>query len=168
MKSQPLYNGQTEAPKQRSVVSRILPTLPKQMTTSHYTAIAIFIVGTWLSRSALVQFGVQNVLIATVAAFVLQWFLTKAEQPIWKRGMPFAYRFTLVSLSAMVVDVGFNATGAWPYIRNLGNTDIWRMILEMTNTQSVPSRFIIGGLCVMVGLFIAGAVEYFWNLDSEV
>lgn len=167
MRSQPLFNGSTQPPAAQRWYNRMLPTLPQQFTTNHYTSIAIFIVGTWLSRNALLQFGVKNLIISTVAAFVLQWFLTKAEQPLWARGMPFTHRFTIISLFALVVDVTFNSVGAWPYVRNLGSTDIWKMIQEMTSTADAPNKAIIIGICAAIGLFIAGAVEYFWNLDSE-
>lgn len=142
------------------------PSALAAMNSNRWTAVAIWLVGTWLSRSALIQFGVRNLVAATSAALLVQWFLTKGQQRIWRKGADWSEKFTLVSVSALVIDVAFNATGAWPYVRNLGRTDMWRMLQEMTATSAAPSLLIVGSVCVLVGLFIAGAVEYFWNLEA--
>lgn len=150
----------------QNYVTRRLPTLP-QMNSDRYTAIVIWLVGVYLSRNALVQMGITNEIAAVITAVVFQWFLTKGQQAIW-RGKSKLARFTIISVPALLIDVWFNAAGAWPYAKAFGATDAWKMANEINGTNAAFSLTAALLTALLAGVFIAGAPENLWNGEEAI
>jgi hypothetical protein len=139
----------------------------QNMGSAQWTAVIIWLVGAWLTSTALAQLGVAEP-INYAFGLAFQWILTKAESPLWrKQGTP------LMGVGALFVDVLINSGGAWPALKNLGNTDAWGMIRDVLTDQTdptakpvEPTQLTILVLTIGTGAFTAGAAEYFWNLPS--
>jgi hypothetical protein len=133
--------------------------LSQGMTANRATAIIIWLVGAWLTSQALAQLGIPEPL-HFVFGFAFQWVLTKAESPLWRgKGYP------KMAIGATIVDTAINSAGAWPYVKNLRQTDFWTMIKEIGDTTAEPTMSTIVAVSFGVGAFTAAAAEYFWNLD---
>ena len=133
--------------------------LSSGMTANKATAIIIWLVGAWLTAQAISQLGVPDPM-HLVFGLAIQWVLTKAESPLWRgKGYP------KMAVGATLVDTAINSAGAWPYVKNIGQTDFWAMIREIGDTQTEPTKATIVAISFGVGVFTAAAAEYFWNLD---
>jgi hypothetical protein len=137
----------------------------QNMGSAQWTAVIIWLIGAWLTATALAQLGVvEPVNYAFGLGF--QWILTKAESPLWRRqGTP------LMGVGALFVDVLINSGGAWPRLKNIGQTDAWTMISDILKGEPdappiEPTQMTILVLTIGTGAFTAGAAEYFWNLPS--
>lgn len=129
------------------------------MNSNKWTGAIIWLVGAYLTRQFLLQLGVAESF-ATPFGFVIQWVLTKAESPLWQgTGYP------RLALFATLIDGGINAGGAWPFMKNLGGTDVWAMVNDVAGTPGAEPTLAAMLVCaVAVGLATAAAAEYFWNL----
>jgi hypothetical protein len=131
------------------------------MNANRWTAVVIWLVGAWLSSQALGQLGVPDPL-NIVFGMAFQWALTKAESPLWR-----GTSRPKMAIGATVVDVAINSAGAWPYLKNLGKTDFWKMVRDIAGDQKAePTQATMITLAVAAGAFTACAAEYFWNLES--
>lgn len=139
-------------------LTKRLGALP-EMTSNRWTAIIIWLVGAYLTSQALFQLGVAEPF-NNVFGFAIQWALTKAESPLWRgQGWP------KMAVAATMIDAGINAGGAWPFMKNLGQTDFWRMINDIQATPGVaPTLSTIVACAIGIGLITAAAAEYFWSL----
>lgn len=148
------------APKRAAPTSRLarLGALP-EMNSNRWTGVIIWLVGAYLTSQLLLQMGVADPY-SSLFGFALQWALTKAEGPLWQgKGYP------RMALFATFIDGGVNAGGVWPFMKNLGQTDFWRMISEIAGQPNLePSLITIIACSVAIGLATAAAAEYFWNL----
>lgn len=128
------------------------------MSINKFIAVSIWLVGAYLTSGALNQLGVPEPFNVIIGAG-LQLALTRAEAPLWSgRGLP------KMGIAAMIVDVGVNSAGAWPYAKNIGNTDFWAMIRDITSDPNLVAN--IGtqlSFAILIGAFCAAAVEYFWS-----
>lgn len=133
----------------------------KSISTNKSIGIIIWLLGAWLTTRALAQMGVPepvNIFIGIAA----QLALTRAESPIWRgRGYP------KMAIGALLVDVAINTPGAFIYTKNVGSTDFWTMLKEITNSPGLeantPTQL---ALAIGVGTFTAAAAEYFFNLPD--
>lgn len=129
------------------------------LTLNQFIAICIWLVGMFLTSKTLMQLGVTEE-ISAISGFVLQLALTRAEAPLWKgRGLP------KMAIAAVVVDVLINSAGAWPYTKNIGATDFWTMVRDLSSDPTLQAT--IGtqfAFAFIAGAFTAAAAEYFWNL----
>lgn len=133
--------------------------IPK-LSTNKATAIIIWLIGAWLTAQTLSQLGVQQP-VNIIVGLAIQFALTRAESPIWRgKGFP------KMGIAATIVDVAVNSAGAWPYIKQLGNTDFWNMMQDLMKSDSDPTLATLVVLVVAVGAFTACAAEYFWNLQE--
>lgn len=158
-------DDEEQQPRQKSKkkVKRLSPltrlgSLPA-MNANRWTGVIIWLLGAYLTRTFLMQLGVVETF-ATPIGFVLQWALTKAEGPLWQgKGYP------RLALFATLIDGGINSGGAWPFMKNLGQTDFWTMISDIAGTPGQPPTLITIVACaVAIGLATAASAEYFWNL----
>jgi hypothetical protein len=129
--------------------------------TSNQTAGAIiWLISAYTTALFIGQIGIREP-ISYVLGIAVQWLFTKAEQPIWRgKGYP--------ALGVVVtgVDVLFNAVGIWPYIRDqFGNTDLWRMVADLTHDPSPPTLLVRFLIVLVVGIAVAAGPEYFWSRD---
>lgn len=138
-----------------------------QMNSDRYTALALWLVGVYLSRNALVQLGISSEIAATIAAVIFQWFLTKGQQAIWHSKRK-AVRFTIISIPALLIDVWLNAAGVWPYAKQVGATDAWKMVSELTESNAPFSLIAALLTALLIGVFIAGAPENLWNGEEAI
>jgi hypothetical protein len=129
------------------------------MNANRWTGVIIWLVGAYLTRQFLMQLGVSESY-ATPFGFVIQWILTKAESPLWQgNGYP------RMALFATLIDGGINSGGAWPYMKQLGGTDVWVMINDVAGTPGAEPTLAAMLICAIgVGLATAASAEYFWNL----
>ena len=148
----------------------VLPGLP-EMNANRWTAVIIWLIGAYLTRSFLVQITVP-VDLATPIAFLLQWLLTKAQSPLWRgQGYP------KMAILATMIDGGVNSAGAWPYLKNLGKTDFWAMVRDIYQASAAPPKpgdppptpieptvATIVACSIVTGVATAAAAEYYWNL----
>lgn len=133
--------------------------IPK-VSTNKATAIIIWLIGAWLTAQTLHQLGVPDT-INIVVGLAIQFALTRAESPIWRgKGFP------KMGIAATVVDVAVNSAGAWPYVKQLGNTDFWRMMQDLMKSPAEPTLATLVVLVIAIGCFTACAAEYFWNLPD--
>jgi hypothetical protein len=142
------------------------------LNTNKVTGIIIWLVGAWLTSQTLGQLKVPDPL-NIIIGLAIQLALTKAESPVWK-----GKKTPLMGVGAIAVDTSINSSGAWPYVKNIGDTDFWTMIrdIAMAMTPAPPPGTVaappieptiatIVAISVGCGLFTAAAAEYFWNLD---
>lgn len=131
-----------------------------EMNGNRWTAVLIWLIGAFLTRSFVMQLGVPEE-IASPIAILLQWLLTKAESPLWQgRGRP------PIAIIATIIDGGVNTGGTWVYTKNIGKTDFWAMIqYAAENPRLVPAISAQIAIAASVGVLTAAAAEYFWNLE---
>jgi predicted membrane channel-forming protein YqfA (hemolysin III family) len=127
--------------------------------TSNQTAGAIiWMISAFTTALFIKQMGVKEPL-SYVLGIAIQWLFTKAETPIWrKQGYP------ALGLIVTGVDVLFNAIGVWPYVRdNLANTDLWRMVADLTHDPSPPTLLVRFAIVLVIGIAVAAGPEYFFS-----
>lgn len=90
-------------------------------------------------------------------ALVIQGVLTVIESDFF-RGQR-----NMVSTTATGIDTAINAGGLWPLAVNLGKTQTWVMVQNVTNTTGGVSPIAAGALAVLVGLVLAAAPERIWR-----
>lgn len=129
------------------------------LSANKTTAVIIWLIGAWLTVQALQQMGVPEQ-ISVIFGVALQFALTRAESPMWRgRGVP------KMALGAVIVDICINSAGTWPYTKQIGNTDFWKMVRDVTGNPVVePTIPTMLAFAIGVGAFTAAAAEYFWNL----
>jgi hypothetical protein len=146
----------------QGAVTKKLNTI-QNMGANQWTAVGIWLVGAWLTGNLIAQLGVPDP-VNYVFGGIVQWVLTRAESPIWRRqGTP------LMGVGALFVDVLINSGGAWFRLKNIGQTDAWGMISDILKDKPdappiEPTTMTILVLTIGTGAFTAGAAEYFWNL----
>jgi len=128
------------------------------MSTNKFIGLSIWIAGAWMTTNTLSQLGISQPL-NIIIGILLQLALTRAESPIWSgNGVP------KMGIGALIIDVAVNSGGVWPYVKNIGNTDLWNMIKDVAED---PSMIAGVGVQLFVAIFIgtlaAAAAEYFWN-----
>jgi hypothetical protein len=141
-------------------ITKRLGFLP-EMSANRWTAVVIWLVGAWLTSQFLGQLGVPDPF-HYVFGLAVQWVLTKAESPLWRgKGYP------KMAVGATIVDVVINSAGAWPYIKNLGATDPWKVARDIMGDQKAePTQSTMITLAISIGAFTAAAAEYFWNMGD--
>lgn len=129
------------------------------MNSNRWTAVLIWLVGAYLTRAFLMQVGIVEEY-ATPIGLVLQWLLTKGESPLWQgNGRP------PLAIICTLIDGGMNSAGALVYTKNIGSTDVWSMIQYAAQDPALtPSITTQVMLAIAVGLIVAAAAEYYWNL----
>lgn len=129
------------------------------MNSNRWTAVIIWLVGAYLTRSFLMQVGIAEES-ATPISLVVQWLLTKGESPLWQgHGRP------PLAIICTALDGAMNSAGALVYTKNIGSTDVWTMIQYAAQDPSLaPSIATQVALAIGVGLIVAAAAEYYWNL----
>lgn len=146
-------------------------TAATSLSANKVTGIIIWLVGAWLTSQTLAQLGVPDP-VNIIVGLAIQWVLTKAESPVWQKK-----KVPLMGVGAIVVDAAINSAGAWPYVKNIGDTDFWTMIRDIAAAMSTapanapaappiePTIATIVAISFGCGVFTAAAAEYFWNLD---
>lgn len=132
----------------------------RSISSNKAVGIVIWLFGAWMTSQLLRQTGMSDPYNAVIG-FALQFALTKAESPLWRgEGMP------KMALGAVVVDIAVNSAGIWPYVKNLGHTDFWSMVRDITEAATLePTKWTLMALSLGAGAFTAAAAEYFWSLD---
>ena len=138
-----------------------MPSKISKLSTNKSIAVIIWLAGAWMTVQALAQMGVPDP-INVVIGISIQLALTWAERPIWRgRGFP------KMAIGALIVDVCVNSAGAWPYTQNVGKTDFWNMIKQVSGNDGLsPNTVTQLAFAIGVGAFTAASAEYFWNLPE--
>jgi hypothetical protein len=93
-----------------------------------------------------------------LAAIIIQGIITIGEQPLWRGG-----RWTIVSVSMMLIDTLINAGSLWPFLRNADDTLIWSYALDFFSLDPSYSTFIAGIITLFCGVVLAALPEYLWR-----
>jgi len=123
-------------------------------------AIIVWLVGAAATASFMSQLGVPDPLHILVG-FSLQFLLTKVEAPLWQGTQRAARCFV-----ALVIDVIFNAAGMWPYLKNLGDTQVWKMLSEWTNTTDAPNIVVLIIVVLSLSTLVAAGAEWLWDQEE--
>jgi len=137
--------------------TRVLSNAGK-LTGNQTAGVVVWLIGAFTTALFLKQLGIQEP-ICYGLGLAIQWLMTKAEMPIWRgQGTP------ALGIVVTAVDVAFNDAGIWPYIRDqFGNTDLWRMLSDVTHDASAPTLMVRLALTITAGIVLAGGPEYFWS-----
>lgn len=129
------------------------------LSSNKTIAVIIWLFGAWMTVQFLQQVKVPET-IAIFVGFALQLALTKAESPIWRsEGLP------KMAVGAVVIDIGVNSAGVWPYVKHVGGTDLWTMVKEVAQNPTIePTVATQLAFAIGVGAYTAAAAEYFWNM----
>ena len=120
-------------------------------------AIVVWIIGvgsTWLGIKVFLDNPPWYV--PFIAALIAQFVLTWGEKAIW-RG-----RASIAGIAALVIDIGLNAGGIYPYALRLGETPTAQMIVSVFGggRQNAPRSDMIAA--VILGFIIAALPEELW------
>jgi hypothetical protein len=139
-------------------VTKKLAQASDKLSGNGVAGMIIWLICAYTSGLFLKQLGIPEPINYMVGSGI-QWLFTKAEQPIWRgKGMP------PLGIGVTIIDVAVNTTGVWPYIRDqLGNTDLWKMIGDMTHDTSPPTLLVRFLFAAVIGVAVAAGPEYFWS-----
>lgn len=90
-------------------------------------------------------------------AIVMQVVLTVCEGP-FLRGMR-----DVVSMPAILIDTAINAAGIWIWVGNIDQSNVWRMVADVTGTSGGLNQWTAFLLAVLFGYFLAAAPEKVWR-----
>lgn len=95
-------------------------------------------------------------------ALAFQFVLTLGERSIW-RGAP----ADAVASICLIIDIGTNAAGLYPYTIKFGDTQLWAMIADVLHTQSTFRE--VGGLILAIigSIIVAAGPEKLWSRDAK-
>ncbi len=132
--------------------------LPKTLSSNQAAGLVIWIIGAFTTSLFITQLGITPP-ISYILGAAIQWILTKAETPIWRN-----QSYPMIGLIAMTFDVLMNAVGIWPYVRDqFGNTDLWRMLADLTQNSNPPTLLMRFAIAVIIGVAVAAGPEYFFS-----
>lgn len=128
-------------------------------TANRVAAVVFWLIGAWATSVFMAEIGITTESHwHHIAGLIAQFVLTVLEKPIFR-----FRKFGPLPLAGIVIDVIFNAGGLWSYLRNLGRTQAWQMLAEVTVSTpepSAPTRFVVA---VGLGFITAIASDILWN-----
>lgn len=139
------------------------PNITRKLTSTRLggnqtAGIVVWLIGSYTTALFIKQVGIQEPLCYGLG-LAIQWLMTRAEMPIWR-----GTSAPVLGIVVTVVDVLFNAAGMWPYIyTQLGNTDLWKMLTDVTRSTGEPTIMVRLALTIVAGAALAGGPEYFWS-----
>jgi hypothetical protein len=143
------------------MITQKLSQTSSKLTGNRTAGLIIWLISAYTTALFIGQLGIEQV-VAVALGLGAQWLFTKAETPIWRgKGYP------ALGILVTAVDVSFNAVGIWPYVRDqLGKTDLWRMVGDITHDASGPTLLVRLLVVLVVGIAVAAGPEYFWSRED--
>lgn len=135
-------------------------TAPQRTSVNKGGAIVVWLAGAWTTSVFLTGLAVPSPF-NVIIAFIIQILLTKGQSPFWvSRERGFA------AILCIIIDAFLNGAGMWTYIKNLGETAVWKMISEWVGSSAPPSIPVLILVTVTLALLVAAGPEVLWNQED--
>lgn len=134
--------------------------LPGRITINKGGAVVIWLLGAFTTAKFAGELGVAEP-INYFVGLVIQFFLTKAQAPLWRAGERRA-----TAVTALVIDAGLNAAGLWPYLINLGATSFWMMVSQWIGSDTPPNMLTRILFTIILAVLTAAGPEILYEQED--
>lgn len=107
-----------------------------------------------------------GMLVALAIAGASQMLLTIAERPLWRWALRRkGGKLVTFAIGVTGVDGLINAGGIFPFVPQLAQTGMGKMLIEVFDLSPTISSPTAAVIALAIGLLVAGLSEYLWEME---
>ena len=130
--------------------------IPLPRTSGQLTAYALWFIAAFTTGRLFSELGA-ILPVAVALGLMIQGIATKLESPWWSG------RKNALSAGVVVLDTLVNAGGLWQWIKQLGATSLWQMLVDVSGLQGGMKAMPAFILALILGYILAAAPEKVWQ-----